>query len=592
MIIFFFLNFYIRRIKRIFPALIFILFVCFVFGWFALFPIEFKQLGKHIAGSAGFLANFTLWNEAGYFDNSSNTKPLIHIWSLGIEEQFYLFWPLFLWFVYKIRINFFLPIFLFILISFSFNIYISKYDNVASFYSPITRFWEILFGSLLALHTKRNQFHKLNANFFSILGFSLIIIALFLINDELPFSGVITILPVLGTFFLILAGDNALINRTLLSNKILVWFGLISFPLYLWHWPLISFARIVESDFPNVNYRIVSIILSIILAWITYKFIEKPIRASNSNRIPKILVFLMICIGFAGGYSFLKNGIPDRAYISNFNEENFKMAFLFNEDDPVSHKKCMDTYGLEGYIRYCNTTSLEKAKIALIGDSHARALYDGLAFELKKYNHDLLNLGGRLFLDVETYPIGDKNEIAVYQGGIKATQFVIDDPFIETIIMVSKGHYLTDKKWAFNLISNPEIKDKREVWEIAMRKTLDKAINKNKDIIFLIDNPSLGFDPKMCLYGRPFSKNTSIKETCTISKSLHDKKRKVYKKLVLSILKDYPNVKVLNTEDILCDNENCYGIKDGKILYRDSDHLSLEGGKLISKELIKLLNLK
>ena len=125
-----------------------------------------------------------------------------------------------------------------------------------------------------------------------------------------------------------------------------------------------------------------------------------------------------------------------------------------------------------------------------------------------------------------------------------------------------------------------------------MRKTLDTAINKNKDIIFLIDNPSLGFDPKMCLYGRPFSKNTSIKETCTISKSLHDKKRKVYKKLVLSILKDYPNVKVLNTEDILCDNENCYGIKDGKILYRDSDHLSLEGGKLISKELIKLLNLK
>ena len=125
-----------------------------------------------------------------------------------------------------------------------------------------------------------------------------------------------------------------------------------------------------------------------------------------------------------------------------------------------------------------------------------------------------------------------------------------------------------------------------------MRKTLDSAVENNKDVIFVIDNPSLGFDPKSCIYGRPFSKNKSIKKSCTISRSKYEKESKVYRELVMSILNDYPKVKVFDAADHLCDNTKCYGMLNGKILYRDNDHLSLEGGKLISKELIKLLNLE
>ena len=109
-----FFDFYKRRIRRIFPALILVLSTCFVFGWFALFPVEFQQLGKHIAGSAGFISNFILWNESGYFDNEASTKPLLHIWSLGIEEQFYILWPLIIWTIYKARINLLLIIFVLI----------------------------------------------------------------------------------------------------------------------------------------------------------------------------------------------------------------------------------------------------------------------------------------------------------------------------------------------------------------------------------------------------------------------------------------------------------------------------------------------
>ena len=589
-----FLDFYIRRIRRIFPALILVLVVCFAFGWFSLFPIEFKQLGKHIAGSAGFISNFILWNESGYFDNAANTKPMLHIWSLGIEEQFYFIWPLILWLIFKIRINYLLFIIFLIIVSFSFNVYEAKIDKVATFYSPLTRFWELLVGGLLAIikdDYKGSINSELNSNFLSIFGVGLILLAFFFIDDESAYPGILALFPVIGSFFLILAGNNSIFNQIVLSNKVLVWFGLISFPLYLWHWPLISFARIVESDFPNENYRLISIVISIFLSWVTYKFLEKPIRYKESKLIPATLIVLMTGIGLSGLHSYKNDGLPNRSYVSNFNEENFKMAFLFSEDDPISHKKCMDTYGLKDFIRYCNLTSSKKAKIALIGDSHARALYDGLAFYLKKYNQDLLNLGGRLFLGVETYPIGDKKEIEVYKGGIRATQFVLQEPSIETVVMVSKGHYLTDNNWVFKLINNQNLKDKKQVWEIAMRKTLDSAIENNKEVVFVIDNPSLGFDPKSCIYGRPFSKNNSIKKSCTIPKSKYENESKIYRKLVMSILNDYPSVKVFDSAEYLCDEKKCYGMLNGKILYRDNDHLSLEGGKLISKELVKLLNL-
>ena len=197
-------------------------------------------------------------------------------------------------------------------------------------------------------------------------------------------------------------------------------------------------------------------------------------------------------------------------------------------------------------------------------------------------------MGGRLFR-YKNISKGERKEIEVYKGGIEATKFVIKEPSIRTIIMVSKGHYLTDQRWIFKLISDPNITNRSKIWEIGMRKTLDSAIRNDKQVIFVIDNPNLKYDPKQCIAGRPLSRNLSIRKSCTILKSTYEKDSKIYKDLVLSILKDYPIVKVFDTSKYLCDDINCYGMKDGKILYRDQDHLSFEGGRLLSKELIKLI---
>jgi len=145
------LKFYSRRIKRIFPALLLVLIASIVIGGFTLLAGEFKQLSLHIAGGAGFISNFVYWKESGYFDNAADTKPLLHLWSLGIEEQFYIIWPILLWLAWKLRLNLFAIIIVLACISLALNIVTVADDGVAAFYSPQTRFWELLAGSVIAM---------------------------------------------------------------------------------------------------------------------------------------------------------------------------------------------------------------------------------------------------------------------------------------------------------------------------------------------------------------------------------------------------------------------------------------------------------
>lgn len=333
-----FSEFYSRRIRRIFPALLLVLIACFVFGWFVLLADEYKQLGKHIAAGAGFISNFILWNEAGYFDNSAETKPLLHLWSLGIEEQFYIVWPLFLWFAWKRKFNLLIITIVVAVVTFILNIKGVKQDIVATFYSPQTRFWELLSGSLLAWFTlykkgaSSNIKHKVDfwlsrivyrktqevegktlSNALSFFGLLLLVYGFLQINKELSFPGWWALVPVLGALLIITAGSKAWVNRVILSNRVAVWFGLISFPLYLWHWPILSFARIVESEAPGRSIRVAAVVLSIVLAWLTYKLVECPLRFGKHGKAKVVvLVVVMTIIGFFGYILYQKNGFPER----------------------------------------------------------------------------------------------------------------------------------------------------------------------------------------------------------------------------------------------------------------------------------------
>ncbi len=333
-----FAEFYARRIKRIFPALLLVLIVSFAFGWFELLADEYKQLGKHIAAGAGFISNFTLWSEAGYFDNSAETKPLLHLWSLGIEEQFYIVWPLLLWFAWKRKFNLFTITIAVAIATFILSVKGVKQDLVATFYSPQTRFWELLSGSILAWITlykkdacsdiqnktdawlstllflsKKNKDLMTLTNILSFVGLFLLLFGFLRMTKELSFPGLWALVPVLGAVLIITSGSQAWVNRNILSHKIAVWFGLISFPLYLWHWPILSFSRIIEGELPSRNIRIVAVILSIALAWLTYRIVERPLRFGKHEKVKlPVLVVLMIIVGFVGYNTYERDGLPFR----------------------------------------------------------------------------------------------------------------------------------------------------------------------------------------------------------------------------------------------------------------------------------------
>lgn len=391
-----FVEFYIRRINRIFPALLLVLLASFTFGWFTLLADEYKQLGKHIAGGAGFISNFLFWNESGYFDNAAETKPLLHLWSLGIEEQFYIIWPLLLWLAWKKRFNLLTLTIAVATISFALNISNVRNDAVAAFYSPQTRFWELLTGSVLAYMTlhKQNLSHKFKhwlsrtirapetngttlRNLQSIFGAALIVISILVITKEMQFPGWLAMLPTLGTALLISAGAQAWLNRVVLSNRLLVWFGLISFPLYLWHWPLLSFARILEIGTPSLEIRIAAVLISIVLAWLTYKLIEKPIRFGKHGQAKtNTLLILMLAVGYGGYNSYERGGMGFRfpkivQEITQFKYDNTiptrkGHCFLFPEQNYSAFNTCES-----------QTDENKKQSILLWGDSHAAHLYPG-----------------------------------------------------------------------------------------------------------------------------------------------------------------------------------------------------------------------
>lgn len=395
-----FAEFYARRIKRIFPALILVMAACFVFGWFALLPDEYKQLGKHIAAGAGFVSNFFFWQEAGYFDNAAQTKPLLHLWSLGIEEQFYIVWPLLLYFAWECRFNFLILAVTIVVISFSFNVSIRHSDPVQDFYSPLTRFWELMMGSILGyLMLKKislweNSMQMFRAasgkagttakpagtllrNVQSILGALLIGIAVLLVNKERAFPGWWALLPTVGTYLIISAGQHAWLNRTLLSHRILVWFGLISYPLYLWHWPLLSFVRILKSEeTPAGEILIAAVLISIVLAWLTYRLIEKPIRIGKHSKAKSItLTALMVVVGYVGYNCYMREGLGFRfpKIIQELTQYKHvdkagpvDACFLNPEQNYSAFKEC------ESLPNEAN-----KQTLLLWGDSNAGHLYDG-----------------------------------------------------------------------------------------------------------------------------------------------------------------------------------------------------------------------
>jgi peptidoglycan/LPS O-acetylase OafA/YrhL len=395
-----FRDFYARRIRRIFPALITVLGAAYLAGWFLLFADRYEELGKHLAGGAGFVSNFVLWREAGYFDGASDSKPLLHLWSLGIEEQFYLLWPLLAWLAWKGRFDLLAVTLIVFFGSMYFNLDRIRRDLIGTFYAPHTRFWELMTGAVLAhvsalqpqwrfLEFARGWYLRLisdrrSRTAMSVAGAIAIAVSVFGIDESRHFPGRWAILPVAGAALIIAAGPDGVINRWL-SRKTMVAIGLISYPLYLWHWPILSFLRILNGETPAAWVRLLAVAASFALAWATYQFIEKPIRFGPRRRLTvAVLCVLMASIGAAGYYTWKQDGLwsrplnrSDKAHFEAYYHqmrtegivEPYRLQCDFMERGP-------DT--VKAQIPAECTAPGRVATWFLWGDSHGQALAPGL----------------------------------------------------------------------------------------------------------------------------------------------------------------------------------------------------------------------
>ena len=332
------LDFYRRRIRRIFPALIIVLFASLLFGWYALLPDEYSRLGKHAAAGAAFVSNFVYLKESGYFDTAAASKPMLHLWSLAIEEQFYLFWPLMVAYVWKRGFNFLTLTALVAAVSFATNIYLAGGNPVAAFYSPLARFWELMIGGALAyaaLHAP--QLVRRHRNLQSVFGFGLLATGLVCIDAGRAYPGWWALLPTLGGVLIISAGSQSWLNRTVLSHKLLVGLGLISYPLYLWHWPLLSFARIALGAEPSLPLRIGLVSAALLLSVATYRWVERPFRSRGNIGGKAMLAAAAMCAVCAvaliayGAILQPRNSYP--ALRAEFNVGDFEYLTNLNQGD-------------------------------------------------------------------------------------------------------------------------------------------------------------------------------------------------------------------------------------------------------------------
>ena len=298
-----FKEFYARRIRRLFPSLITVLLLCLGYGWVVLLPDEFQRLGKHVAAGTLFIQNIVFWKESGYFDTLANLKPLLHLWSLAVEEQFYILFPPILLLIWKRKWRLVPVLLLLLLLSMAANLWMTRRDGPTDFFLTPFRAWEFLGGCLLAWwHYEKG--HEQDKPFYreaiSWAGGLIIILSYVIIHQSSSYPGWRATFPVVGSLLLIEGGRSASVNRWILSNPVVVWIGLISYPLYLFHWPALSFLHIVMGDNPGVMSTLSAIGVSLVLTIITFYFIEKKVRHNSSSWTIPVLVGAFMASGLAG----------------------------------------------------------------------------------------------------------------------------------------------------------------------------------------------------------------------------------------------------------------------------------------------------
>lgn len=570
--------FYVRRIRRIFPALIVVLAAALAFGTMVLFADELRRLGKLAVASAAFVPNIALWLDGGYFDTAADSKPLVHLWSLGIEEQFYLAWPALLMLGRGGR-RLAMLTGLLAIASFGSGMHLIHSDAFAAFYWPQGRAWELLAGAGLAqaLHGRAAaEPPPWLRESLAVIGTALIVAGCFALNRKLAFPGALALVPVAGAAGIIAAGPRALVNRVFLAWRPMVAIGLVSYPFYLWHWPLLSFARIVAGGTPSAAIRAACLAASLLLAIATYLWVEKPLRSRERRGTAAILTAAMALVFAAAAWLFLSHGWPGRALNRPFDGP---VSRPYGRSVPLD-RACLEAlHAVPGPKEFCKTDS-PAPKFLFIGDSHAMSLYSAVTAGTYKLRAALVaGHGCKLYLGLVNSPEVHGSFESQCEGIAEdALRIAAANPSIGTVIIAQRAPEMSRP--------SPFLQAGRrlthaEAFRIGERRMLDSLRALGKRLIFVEDTPVFGFPPNDCEARPPFP----APRDCRLPRAAFLASRAALDAAVGDLRQDIPGLLVMDPIDGFCDSAFCSMRRDGRWLYEDENHLNPTG----SLHMLKLM---
>lgn len=560
------IEFYSRRIKRILPVLILVIVSCAAFGWYVLLADEYRQLGRQIMAGAGFVSNFALWSEAGYFDRQSFEKPLLHLWSLAIEEQFYIVWPLLLGWAWSRKWNIPWVITLILCGSFLSNILLTGSDEIAAFYAPWSRFWELMIGCILAyitLHRPQSLwFLALKQNWQSAIGLALIVLAALLLNKQSAFPGWWALLPTIGTFLIINAGPDASLNRHVLSGKRMVWIGLLSYSLYLWHWPIISFIHIISFK-KEVNpwIFIAAIFASFLLAWLSYNFFERKIRYSPNSKTPIALLLACLCCILLG-LSIEQQKLRAR-------NDGIDMGFMIDPQESQDFKAQLQTAQSDDFTYYYIDTKARE-NVLFIGDSHIWQYIPRLLELAKNPNFSMKFTDLAIINACPVIPeIFDEVFPKCKASWPERLKLALRSD-IDSVVIGGCWNCVLSSSVEKPVLSSAD--DPRKQRALALLENALKSIAATKKVYLLLDNPNNPlFNPRNFLVG---SRLTELK-----LRDLHkpiplDPEQAALREALIAIAQRTGAI-VIDPLPALCPDHQCRILDDaGKPIYIDNHHLS------------------
>jgi len=573
-------EFYARRVKRIFPALVLVLLASFAFGWYALLPHEWEQLGKHVAAGAGFVSNFAFWSEAGYFDNAAETKPLLHLWSLAIEEQFYIFWPLLLGLAWRRKWRVLAVVGAVAALSFLLNVGTIHSHRTAAFYSPLSRFWELMIGGMLAYMRlyRPPPVPGVRRHVQSIAGLVLIALGLVFIRGGKAFPGWWALLPTVGAFLCIAAGPTGVLNRWLLASRPMVWVGLISYPLYLWHWPLLVYARILEGESPSNGIRALALAISVLLAWLTYRFVERYVRKSESPAVMTGLVAAM------AGFVLLGTLAAGQHYVGRHSDPYFKKTAAAAKD--WTYPDGLSPVKVDGEVLF--QIGHGKRRVLVFGDSHVEQ-YGPRAVELAKLSPDTLDsLSFSTWGACPPIPnVVDEHNKLCAERRDGAMRIAVSDKVDAVIFGGCWNCYFSDpsKPNAGNAAADrfyyQDGKTQRRFMggggvdkALDMLETTMTVLSKHKQVYLLLDNPvGDDFGPEKLVRGGRLGDMSVGRMSPTApwppeQKALHERMRQIAIRSGATVIDPIPT---------LCRNDQCTRTDaEGTPIYKDAGHLRSE----------------